>query len=99
MWFECPHLGAPVELTDERRDHILWRHKELRSVLVETIQVTLLEPDDVMLVADDKHGFARWSASVSFGRFVVVVVREDQTGRFWISTAYTTVEPPRLEEL
>lgn len=98
MWFECPHLGVQVELTEERRRHILRRHAELGDGLLEAIRLVLLEPDDVMTLSE-KHGFARWTGAVGFGRFVVVVVREDSTGRYWITTAYTTVDPPRLEEI
>jgi hypothetical protein len=43
----CPYLGVLVELTDERRRHILLKHPDLLPKYIDYVAETLAEPDDV----------------------------------------------------
>ncbi|MGI8927628.1 MAG: hypothetical protein ACR2HN_13440 [Tepidiformaceae bacterium] len=46
-WFECPYLGLPVELSEERRRHIMSRHEIVVQDGVARLMVTLGDPDQV----------------------------------------------------
>lgn len=45
--FPCPYLGLLVELTDERRHHILLKHPDLLPAYIDHVAETLAEPDEV----------------------------------------------------
>ena len=88
----CPYLGGLVELTDERRRHILLRHPDLLPEHMHHVAETVAEPDEVR--RDDRFPgtrvFSRWCEHVKGGKFVVVVVIADPPPleRFWVVTAY-----------
>ena len=46
-WLPCPYLEADVELTTERRAHILRGHPELWTGLDRWLSETLASPDRV----------------------------------------------------
>lgn len=81
--FACPHLGADVELTDERESHIRGKHPEL---------LPLSDPDEVRrdLRFPNSLLFSHWFPDVKGGKFIVVVVVADPVpaDRYWIVTAY-----------
>lgn len=92
QFFFCPYLGAEVELTDEREQHIRVSHPgtlpDYRSELVET----LAEPDLVRPSDRDPRGlrFSKWFDSIRTGRyFVVVTISDSDPTRHWMITAYT----------
>ena len=47
----CPSLGLLVELTDERRRHILVKHPDLLPAYTDYVAETLAQPDEVQETA------------------------------------------------
>jgi hypothetical protein len=97
--FPCPYLHAEVELTDERRQHILASHPEFGSDVMDKIRLALVDPDEVR--TDPRfpatHLISRWFDDLLTGKILVVAVVTDepdstQSGlvRHWIVTAYPT---------
>lgn len=88
----CPYLGGEVELSDERREHIVRKHPELFPEHYDRIAETVADPDEVR--RDDRflgtRVFSRWFEAVRGGKFVVAVVVSDPEPavRHWIVTAY-----------
>ena len=88
----CPYLGLPVELTDERRRHILLKHPDLLPEYIDYVAETLAEPNEVR--RDSRFPatriFARWCEHVKGGKFIAVVVVSDPPPmeRYWVVTAY-----------
>jgi hypothetical protein len=88
----CPYLHTEVELSEERERHISAHHPDLlpehRSRILEAIQ----DPD--MVRRSNRVGnarlFAKWFDDLRGGKFVIVVVVNDQLQetRPWIITAY-----------
>lgn len=93
MWVRCPYLGTNIELTDERREHILERHPDLLPDYIHRIAETVSDPD---VVRRDKRFPSTRLLSRHYDdarrnkHLVVVVVSDDRTGRHWIVTAYIT---------
>jgi hypothetical protein len=96
--FPCPYLEHDVELTEERRRHILVRHPEVLPRYERRIRETLLAPECVVVrhVPTPARLFVRWYDTPGFGRYVVVVVVTDrgEPDRHWIVTAYTGHDLP-----
>ncbi|HEY7269725.1 MAG TPA: hypothetical protein VH951_07850 [Dehalococcoidia bacterium] len=92
--FLCPYLGAEIELTDERKDHITKRHPDFIEV-IERIRETLAQPDTIYAgrYSGDSHLFERWYDQVYGGKFVQVAVLEAPPGRYWIVTAHISRKP------
>ena len=88
----CPYLGAQVELTEERFDHIARKHPELIPGRVDLIQSTLAEPDCVVRSRRMPNArlFCRWYNDLDGGKQAVVFVVSDPGPelRHWIITAY-----------
>jgi len=90
--FPCPSLGVTVELTDERRQHILLQHPDFLPTYFMQLAETFADPDKVR--RDPRfpatHLFAHWFENVKGGKFVVVTVVADPPSqeRHWIVTAY-----------
>lgn len=106
-WFPCPYLGTEVELTDERREHIVWRHRNVPRSLARYVSQTLADPDAVRVrsTATDELLFVREFEELSIEPFMVVVVvageprfNEDKA-RHWIVTAYVETEIPEMGEV
>ena len=91
-WIHCPYLHGDVELTDERREHILIKHPDLLPEYSDRLAQTLANPDEVR--RDSRFPasrlFSRWFDDVKSGKFVVVVVISDPEPpkRHWVVTAY-----------
>jgi hypothetical protein len=93
--FPCPYLGADVELTPEREQHIAERHPDLLPEYRDRIPATLTEPDQIR--RSKRFGsarlFSRWYDDVRDGKYVVVVVvSAEDAARHWIITAYIARE-------
>src|SRR5262245_62390447 len=90
----CPWLGAEVELTREREDHIQERHPDLLPAHRDKLAEVVADPDIVRRSArvDSARLFSRWYTDLRHGRHVVVVVLSERGDphRHWIVTAYTT---------
>jgi hypothetical protein len=87
--FECLRIGAKVELTDERHNHIALRHPELLPENLAIIAETLADPDGIDLGrASNEVVFRRWYHDFYGGKNVLVfVLRDDDPERYWIVTA------------
>ena len=46
MWYNCPYLKTQIELTDERREHIINRHSDVEPFLIHLANV-LESPDEI----------------------------------------------------
>ncbi len=90
--FACPYLKGEVELTQERKDHIIERHPELAPDCRQLLADTLMAPDSVRrsVCLGNARLFSRWFAQVKSGKHLVVVVVTDPVPgrRHWIITAY-----------
>ncbi len=86
--FKCPYLQGEVECTEERNRHIEERHPDLLPGHWRHITATLATPDEVRRSARFKNArlFSRWYHEL--GKYVVVVVISEPTGRNWVVTAY-----------
>jgi len=82
-------LGQPVELTDERRGHILKRHPAVAPFL-DRIHEVLTRPDRVRRSTYDPNVllFSLFYCDILDGKHLVVVVKTD--GRRFILTVYIT---------
>ena len=96
--FPCPYLNAQVELTEERRAHITFRHPELLPAHEHALRQTLAQPDEVRRDEHYPHTrlLSRWFDDLLGGKLIVAVVVSDlQANRHWIVTAYLTRGPAR----
>jgi hypothetical protein len=95
----CPYLGGGVELTDERRQHILSKHPDLLPEHFDALAQTIADPDQVR--RDNRFPltrlFARWFDELKGGKFLIAAVVTDPPPgvRHWIVTAYITERPTR----
>jgi hypothetical protein len=88
QWFECPYLGQPVELTDEREAHIQQRHAEILPARADRLAETLGEPDAVYRGrSPDLLIFSRWYDSEQGKHLLMFVVEEPARSRYWILTS------------
>ena len=90
--FDCPYLGAQVELTDEREAHVRQKHSDLLARGFDLITLALADPD---LIRRDPQApntlkFSRWYDEGDRGRHAVVIVVRDQAtaARNWVVTAF-----------
>jgi hypothetical protein len=87
----CPYLGQPVELSDERRQHIAERHPDLLPKHIDRVRETLTEPDRIRKSErfSEARLFTRKFEDKLSGKYVVVVVvTETAPRRHWVITAY-----------
>ena len=100
--FERPFLGGPVELNDERRQHIESVHpRESRAILVE-IENVVRDPDVVFETPrPGEHALARAQTGRTPYYVVAIVVTEAVRSservqeRHWVVTAYIARRLPR----
>ena len=101
--FDCPYLGAPVELTDEREAHIHQEHGELLPRLYRFLGDTLEFPHFVQQSASagNVHLFSRWHTHLLNGKYVIIVVGTQTypATRHFILTAYVADELQKGEIL
>lgn len=86
--FECNILG-PIELTEERKKHIIERHPELKSHINKFSQV-LYHPDYVRKSKIDLEVllFYKYFVSIKNGKYLTIAVKKDV--RNFVLTAYLT---------
>jgi hypothetical protein len=86
----CPYLNGEVELAEERERHIRERHPDLLPEGRDRIARTLADPDNVRrsVRMANVRLFSRWFDMIQGGRYAVVVVVSEMTGRHWVITAY-----------
>ena len=92
QFFPCPRLGSDVELTDERRQHIVQSHPGTLPDYAEQLAQTLAEPDLVIPSEQDERAlrFSKWFDNIRTGRYLVVVtISDSDPTRHWIITTYT----------
>ena len=80
-------LGTTIELTDERRQHILQYHRDLLPYFDRVVDV-LLAPDGIRRTFDDPHVllFYKFYPDILNGKYFVVAVKVND--RSFILTAY-----------
>ena len=81
--------GKKIELTDERRQHILARHPDVAIHFLKVLK-TLLEPDEIRVGKDDKNVllFYKYFSKIGSGKYLVVVVKFNK--RNLVLTLYST---------
>lgn len=82
-------IGNTVELTLERRQHILEEHPELEEHF-DKLRRVLLKPDEVRVSKTDPKVllFYRYFAKIKSGLFIAVVIKTNE--RNFILTAHMT---------
>ena len=88
IWFESK-LGKEIELTEERKQHILTFHPEITQHLDKFAQV-LLNPDGIRRSISDKKVllFDKSFASIGSENHLRIAVKTNE--RWFILTAYLT---------
>ena len=92
------HNGVPVRLTEERRQHIVYRHPEMKNQRDQVLE-TLAEPDTIQ--QGDFHELLAirfYPETPLAGKFLVVVYREVAPDDGFIITAYLTNRPSSKRE-
>jgi len=101
VFFVCPYLGGPVELTRERERHILRKHPEVMADQSDRLALALSDPDEVHRDPDDAgiRLFFRWIHNWLGGKNLVVVVVSGSgpTARHWVVTAFPSRKLPAGE--
>lgn len=82
-------LGKDIELTLERKDHILLYHPDLKPYL-SYLKDVLLKPDDIRISKSDPGVllFYKYFANIMDGKYIAVTVKTNR--RWFILTAYLT---------
>lgn len=88
MRYKCV-LGKVIELTAERKIHILTFHPDLKPNFSKIRQV-LLNPDDIRISKSDSQVllFYKFFDKILGGKFITVTIKINQ--RSFIMTAYLT---------
>jgi hypothetical protein len=92
QFFFCPYLQSNVELTKERKQHIIETHPGTLPDYLEQLRETLADPDQIRQSERDETAllFSKWFDTIRAGRYLIVVVVRDQgPTRNWIITVYT----------
>lgn len=85
--------GVPVRLTDERWEHIVIGHPELKDLYTEVIN-TIREPISVVLGNNDELLAVQ---ELEADKYIVVVYREVSTKDGFIITAFITKKIKQLQ--
>lgn len=82
-------LGKNIELTKERKTHILTYHPDLKPYF-KLVKIVLIEPDKIKISKSDPNVllFYRYFANIMKGKYIAVTVKLGQ--RSFILTAYLT---------
>ena len=82
-------IGKKIELTNERREHILARHPDV-AIHFPKISKTLFEPDEVRADKEDKNVllFYKYFSKIGSGKYLVAVVKVNE--RSFLLTLYST---------
>jgi hypothetical protein len=99
--FDCPYLGRPVELTDEREAHIRSRHPEVLREGDDLLAEAIRRPQSLCRSHQDEEVliFVRWYDDLLKGRYlkVPVKIRRGARERCWVITAYLSGWPAKGE--
>lgn len=88
-------LGKTIELSQNRFNHILDRHLELKAFLYE-FDITIARPDLVLQKDTGEILFIKWFDNVLSGKFItVVVICDELLNRNWVITAFITRSCPK----
>jgi hypothetical protein len=89
---ECPFLKQPVRMSQERQTHVLDDHPHMAASWPSMVQEVLMRPDEIRWSHRRASTlvFGRWYPLLLGGKYVLVVVVLDATGKQepWIVTAY-----------
>ena len=82
-------IGKQIELTEERKKHILIRHPDVAVHFSKTSKV-LLDPDEIRIDKEDKNVllFYKHFSKIGSGKYLVVVVKVNN--RNFLLTIYST---------
>lgn len=82
-------IGKKIELTDERKQHILARHPDV-AIHFSKVSKTLLKPDEIRVDKEDKNVllFYRYFSKIGSGKYLVVVIKLNE--RNFLLTLYST---------
>jgi hypothetical protein len=96
-YFDCPHLGGRVKLTDERRRHIERDHAPTAREVLAHLASTISDPDEVLVERSDPstRAFKRRAGVDSDHVVVAIMVSDRESRRDWIVTAWATRRPPK----
>ncbi len=86
-------IGIPIRLTEERWQHIIKGHPELKSYQNEVLE-TVAQPDEIYQGAQGEFLAVR---KISKDKFLVVVYREIGQKDGFIITAFLTSKKKKLE--
>ena len=86
-------IGVPIRLTEERWQHIIKGHLELKSYQNEVLE-TVAQPDEIYQGAQGEFLAVR---KISKDKFLVVVYREIGQKDGFIITAFLTSKKKKLE--
>ena len=86
-------IGVPIRLTEERWQHIIKGHLELKSYQNEVLE-TVAQPDEIYQGAQGEFLAVR---KISKDKFLVVVYREIGQEDGFIITAFLTSKKKKLE--
>lgn len=80
-------LGKDIELTPERKNHILLYHSDLKPYFSKVVKV-LLEPSEIRISKSDAAVllFYKHFAKILSGKYIVIAVKSNS--RSFILTAY-----------
>lgn len=89
MWYNCPYLKRQVELTDERCEHIISRHPDVKPFL-DFLGEVIEFPDEIRTSQRDPETliFYRLYRELLDGKSFAVVVKIDR--RAFVLSAYLT---------
>jgi len=97
QWFDV--FSQPIELTEERWQHIVTEHPEV-SEHKEKIPVVLADPDYVKRSQRDEHVilYYQYFTDILDSKYMLIVVKKDQA-RSFILTGYVIRSVMRRETL
>ena len=82
-------VGKKIELTSERRQHIITRHPDV-AVHFTKVSKTLLEPNEIRVDKEDRNVllFYKYFSKIGSGKYLVVAVKFNK--RNFLLTLYST---------
>lgn len=95
------YVGRTIRLTDERLDHLLNNHPEIKKESVSIIIETIQNPEQVIISNSDEsvEMFYRYYSQTFIGNKWLCVVVKNLKSDFFIVTAYFTNQVKKGEIL
>jgi hypothetical protein len=89
------HLDIDIILTQERLQHIFFRHPELIDNL-NLIRKCILFPDLVIQVSREEYKFVNWQKDFRGGKYIIVIVLwKIEKSRAFVVTSYVSRKTPK----